>query len=45
LSRFSAKIITESLLEFDEGSGNGIGSSGDVKTNTENAIAPIIATI
>ena len=42
LSRFSAIIITEALLEIDGGSGNGIGSFGDVKTNTENTIAPII---
>jgi hypothetical protein len=43
--RFSAKILTESFSEFIVGSGNGIGSVGDVKTNTENIITPTIAMI
>ena len=45
LSRFSAKILTESLSEFEVGFGNGIGSDGEVKTKAENAIAPTIAMI
>jgi hypothetical protein len=45
LSRFSAIIVTKSLSEFDVGSGNGIGSDGEVRTKAENAIARTIAMI
>ena len=35
LSRFSAMMVTKSLLVFEWGSGNEIGSDGEVKTSTE----------
>jgi hypothetical protein len=47
LSRFSAKIITELFSEYEFGWGNGIdvSLSGEVKTNIENIMAPVIAVI
>ena len=47
LSRFSAKIITESFSEYEFGFGKGIevSLSEEVKTNTENIMAPVIARI
>ena len=45
LSRFSAKIVTKSFLEFKVGSGKGIGSDGEVRTKAENTTAPTIAAI
>ena len=45
LSRFSAKIFTDALSEFDVGTGNGIGSDGEVKTKTENITTTITAMI
>jgi hypothetical protein len=47
LSRFLAKILTESLSEFeaDNGNGNGIRSDGEVKTKKENIPTAIIAMI
>ena len=41
LSRFSAKIITESFSEYEFGFGNGIdvSLSEEVKTNTENIVS------
>src|SRR6056300_321071 len=44
-SSFSAKMVTKSLLEFEFGSGNGIGSVGDVRTRAENTTAITIAAI
>ena len=47
MSRFLAKILIESLSEFevDNGNGNGIGSDGEVKTKKENIPTAIIAMI
>ena len=47
LSRFLAKILTDSLSEFevDNGNGNGMGSDGEVKTKKENIATAITAMI
>ena len=45
LSRFSARILTGALSEFDVGTGNGIGSVGEVKTKIENITTAIMAMI
>ena len=47
LSRFSAKINTESFSEYEFGFGNGIdvSLSEEVKTNIENIMVPVIAII
>ena len=45
---FQAKIITESFSEYEFGffgKGIDVSLSGEVKTNIENKIAPLIATI
>ena len=45
LSRFSARIFTKSLSDLEFGSGNGIGSEGEVRTKAEKTTATAITAI